>query len=175
MLKRQQVIAILDALAEGLIIVDDQGRIAEINRAACEMLDVTKAAAMRTRCIDLLARSFGPTAAAIDDALREGRRLEPISMRLRAASVGRKIVATTTPFLAGKSPTRAGAIHLRELGEPSLSEQSPDGRPAELERSRQVLQQSDWNVAKAARRLGVSRTTLYRRIERLRMARPEEE
>ncbi len=45
---------------------------------------------------------------------------------------------------------------------------------AEMENTRQVLAAVDWNLAKAARRLGVSRTTLYKRIAQLGLKRPRE-
>jgi len=39
---------------------------------------------------------------------------------------------------------------------------------------RETLAATGWNVSKAARRLRVSRTTLYKRIARLGIRRPEE-
>ena len=38
----------------------------------------------------------------------------------------------------------------------------------------QVLHQTDWNVAKAARRLGIARNTLYQRLKTLNIARPSD-
>jgi transcriptional regulator of acetoin/glycerol metabolism len=48
--------------------------------------------------------------------------------------------------------------------------------PAEDEREmlRRTLQSTGWNVAKAARRLNISRTTLYERIDRYALSRPKE-
>ena len=59
-------------------------------------------------------------------------------------------------------------------GTPKASSDS-DSRPqraAEPETVRQTLSATGWNVAKAARRLGVSRTTLYKRIAELGIQRP---
>jgi len=48
------------------------------------------------------------------------------------------------------------------------------GPPAKLEPDllRETLTATNWNVAQAARRLGVSRTTLYKRLSELRLQRP---
>ena len=52
---------------------------------------------------------------------------------------------------------------------------SPSGEQGRSETSiRQSLAATGWNVAKAARRLGVSRTTLYKRIHQLGITRPAE-
>jgi len=61
----------------------------------------------------------------------------------------------------------------------------PDPSPPERRRGlppstsaeavRAALVGADWNVAKAARRLSISRTTLYKRIAQLKLARPEDE
>ena len=49
-----------------------------------------------------------------------------------------------------------------------------EAQPATPEAVRQMLSATGWNVAKAARRLGGSRTTLYKRIAQLGIRRPAE-
>ncbi|MCC6694148.1 MAG: sigma 54-interacting transcriptional regulator [Candidatus Hydrogenedentes bacterium] len=44
----------------------------------------------------------------------------------------------------------------------------------ERQQIEQVLHQTDWNVAKAARRLGIARNTLYQRLRTLNIARPSD-
>lgn len=48
------------------------------------------------------------------------------------------------------------------------------GTDLEPERIRQALDQTDWNKAKAARRLGISRPTLYRKMKDYQLDRPEQ-
>jgi transcriptional regulator of acetoin/glycerol metabolism len=67
-----------------------------------------------------------------------------------------------------RGPHRVGAP------EASSDREGQQQRAAEPETVRQTLSATGWNVAKAARRLGVSRTTLYKRIAEFGIQRPEQ-
>jgi len=55
------------------------------------------------------------------------------------------------------------------------TDRAEDGAPLdnEFEQLRRTLTETDWNIAKTARQLGVSRTTVYQRIARFALRRPE--
>ncbi|MCG6911094.1 MAG: sigma 54-interacting transcriptional regulator [Deltaproteobacteria bacterium] len=60
-----------------------------------------------------------------------------------------------------------------------MRDHTPRGRPVEMKSQREdrhaverALGNTDWNVAKAARNLGISRRTIYRRIDKYGLARP---
>jgi transcriptional regulator with PAS, ATPase and Fis domain len=88
------------------------------------------------------------------------------------------------------APGEAVGCHIRRLladrldGAPSSAmpgDDSPDGRPDRdpqghltAEAIEESLLIAGWNIAKAARLLGVSRTTLYKRIRSLDLHRPRE-
>lgn len=78
-------------------------------------------------------------------------------------------VCGTAPEVPSIEPSLPGPISA--AGERRATWRIP---AAEMENTRQVLAAVDWNLAKAARRLGVSRTTLYKRIAQLGLKRPRE-
>ena len=69
-------------------------------------------------------------------------------------------------------------IHLRhiptEVRELSTARKGPARKAPEKDRTdiEAILKQTDWNVAKSARLLGIGRRTLYRRIAQYRLVRP---
>lgn len=67
------------------------------------------------------------------------------------------------------SLAEGGAIDVSDLPEPVLAETVPD--PAEDLES--VLDACGWNMARAARRLGVNRSTVMRRVQRLGLTPPQ--
>jgi transcriptional regulator of acetoin/glycerol metabolism len=114
----EDVKALLDHLAEGVVVFDRQGRILSINRAACRLLEDP---------------DQGPGATA--ELIRELSSVASSAMAGDASSHGR-------PDRDAKGHLTADAI------EESLSI-------------------AGWNIAAAARRLGVSRTAFYKRIRAL--------
>jgi len=128
-LTRQDLEAILDTLAEGIVALDTQGRVVGINRAACDTLGVQRQEVLRMDCRGLFGARFCARRAA-----------EP-------AAIG-----------------------------PTVVDSPPHGPPAEDTREvlHKTLHSTGWNVAKAARRLNISRTTLYERMARFGLTRPND-
>jgi transcriptional regulator with PAS, ATPase and Fis domain len=127
-LTRQDLEAVLDTLAEGVVALDTQGRVVGINHTACDILGVQRQEVLRMDCRGLFGAGFCTRAA---------------------------------------EPAAAG---------PAVDDSPAPGPPAEHEREvlRKTLQATGWNVAKAARRLNISRTTLYERIARFGLTRPND-
>lgn len=63
-------------------------------------------------------------------------------------------------------------VNAQQPAQPGLHEAADDG---EAERIERVLDQTDWNVAKSARLLGVARNTLYQKMKVLGIQRPGED
>jgi len=68
-------------------------------------------------------------------------------------------------------------IDLEDLPDPVLPDRTSEAEPAGLPHDdadalEQILKICGWNIARAARRLGVDRTTVHRRMQRLGLRRP---
>ena len=62
---------------------------------------------------------------------------------------------------------------IREFTPPRINKQLlNDRRDDDLEVIRSALEKTDWNISKTARLLGISRWTLYRRVEKYQISRP---
>ena len=115
--------AVLDAIAEAVVVFDREGRLAHANRAARAMLGVAASAEVGPeRLGELLGRG--------------GRR---VSLRAGESVLGE-------------------AVFLAEGATSTLAERE---RRAIIE----TLRLTGWRQVEAARRLGISRTTLWRRLK----------
>jgi len=186
--------AILDSLVEGIVTLDDERRIIGINRAACEILEVEKGQAVETDCCELMGKQLCESAAAVRDSIRDGTPLRDFQVQVQTRSGRKKVIVFQTNTLRGPEDRRRGSVVVlrdvtelvalkedlarrpREIGpvKDSAGEAQPQGRAVDPEAVRDVLEVTGWNVAKAARRLRVSRTTLYKRIAELGIRRPDE-
>jgi transcriptional regulator of acetoin/glycerol metabolism len=62
---------------------------------------------------------------------------------------------------------------IREFKPTRINKQAlEDRRVDDLEAIRNALEKTDWNISKAARLLGISRWTMYRRFEKYKISRP---
>lgn len=68
-------------------------------------------------------------------------------------------------------PEITRAVHMAPMAEANLVE-APSASSAGREVVERVLNETDWNIAKTARRLGISRNTLYQRITHYGIKRP---
>jgi PAS domain S-box-containing protein len=188
----EDLAAIFDSLAEGVVIVDAQGRILSINRAAGRILEMGEAEATGSNCSNLLGQQFGSSAATIGEAIRNGQPVDSIQIEAQTRSGGQKtLVFCTRLFRDPEDRPRGSVLLVRDVTElhtlqAALARDSIEstsgasartGGPPEpevpLEAIRRALDVTDWNVAKAARRLQLSRTRLYARIRQLGLRRPE--
>ncbi len=121
---------VLDHLGEGVIAFDDQRRVVGLNRAAREILGLTKRQAVRSTCDELFDRCPPATIPVV---------VEPAEKQPPPARVA--------PAPAPADPRGVLLADLEATG---------------------------WNVSKTARRLQLSRTSIYQRIARFGLKRPQE-
>ena len=93
------------------------------------------------------------------------RELENLIERLAIRCPGRAVEPSDLAEVLEEDPWHGGRV--TESEESEVREAVPDLRNLSAERIRRALLESQGNVARAARRLGLSRTTLRRRIEGL--------
>jgi len=191
---KEDLEAILDSLIEGIVTLDDDGRIIGINRAACEILEVEKGQAVEANCCELMGKQLCESAATVADSIRDGTPLSDFQVQVQTRSGRKKVLVFQTSTLRGPEDRRRGSVVVlrdvtelvalkedlarrpREI-EPAKDAARPSGpqaRVVEPEAVRDALEATGWNVAKAARRLRVSRTTLYKRIAELDIRRLDE-
>lgn len=191
---------LLDALGEGIVALDTEGRVVGMNRAACRLLesDISVARPKLSRSVfgTALAGRLERLCQALHQALPaeevRGEWISPSGVRrlfrfLGAASfeVPRRgrcalLVCQDETHAAGLVPGRpqapdtpASPAQQPESGFPShlaYPGSIPEDDPREL--LRRTLEATGWNVAKASRRLKISRTTIYERIRRFGLVRP---
>jgi len=191
---KEDIEAILDSLVEGIVTLDDERTIIGINRAACEILEVEKGQAVEANCCELMGKQLCESAAAVRDSIREGKPLSDFQAQVQTRSGRKKVLVFQTNTLRGAEDRRRGSVVvLRDVTElaalkedlarrpreiepakDSAGEARPERRAVAPEAVRDTLETTGWNVANAARRLRVSRTTLYKRIAELGIRRPDE-
>ena len=191
---KEDLEAILDSLVEGIVTLDDDGRILGINRAACEILEVEKGQAVEANCCELIGKQLCESAAAMRDCIRDGKPLSDFQVQVKTRSGRKKVLVFQTNTLRGPEDRRrgsvvvlrdvtelaalkedlAGRLHEIEPAKDAARPSGPQARAVGPEAVREVLDATGWNVAKAARRLRVSRTTLYKRMAELGIRRPDE-
>ncbi len=191
---KEDLEAILDSLVDGIVLLDAGGGILGINRAACEILEVQKHETVGVSCCEVIGEQLGESAAAIGESIRSRRPVRDVQVRVQTRSGQNKILVFRMDLLHGSETNRRSSVLVfRDLTEPAAflpqsvgssaggrsmsrlaSGAAAHRRVVEVEDVRRMLAATDWNVAKAARRLKISRTTLYKRIAELGIRRPQE-
>jgi PAS domain S-box-containing protein len=202
---KEDLEAILDSLVDGVVMLDDEGKIMGINRAACEILEVEKDEAVEADCCELMEKQLCESAAAVRNSIRNRRPVSGVQVAVQTRSGRKRVLVFQTNLLrSAKDRHRGSVLVLRDVTELAAikealaqrywlhnDERHPGGphtvastkdstsrpqqqrRAVEAEVVREMLEAAGWNVAKAARRLQVSRTTLYKRIAELGIRRPD--
>ncbi len=131
---------------DGLVGVDADGRITAANRAAMEMLTLIPGAPW-PHCDDV----FAVPTDVLFDAARAGRGATEVPLWC-----GLRLQVLALQGNGQEHPTRANAKHA--MGVPL--------REVESALIRRAVEEAGGNVAVAARALGISRATVYRKLER---------
>lgn len=193
---------IFDALTEGVLILAPQGRIGLINSTACRMLGIDRREATQLDWEQLARKQLALDISVLPARLEELCQIENLELQSRG-DIGSKVLCRATPicrrdqrqplvvlvFAQGEQERepRAEDQHKAGTGRSEAAgpvAQEPAGadrlalRAAATQEQRELLcrtlEATGWNVAKAARRLKLSRTTLYARIARYGLVRPKE-
>ncbi len=110
------------------------------------------------------------------DALSCGSRVEPPTGGILCpVLVERQLKALIYLECMGDCPDQELAVVVQLIGnrlQPST--QYTPIEPDEREHLLLLLERNEWNIARVARVLGVSRLTVYRRLARLQLSRPDE-
>lgn len=150
----------LGTMREAMVALSPDGKILGANRSALELLGLS-AAALRMQGLEAV---FGITLAGIVDHCRHGTdeplklasvlRHEPAAMLYARALFN---WPTLWPVLAPQAPTEV-ADHARSPAPATTLEAQ------EVEAVRQAVEAAGGNISLAARRLGVARNTVYRKL-----------
>lgn len=110
--------AILDSLAEGIVTVTDQGQVMEINRAACEILDVDRQEAVGTSCQALFGAQFCHQAGAVRESLQRGEPVDNVHARLQTRDGREKVLNLRTNLLKhGRQRPHGSVVVFRDVTE----------------------------------------------------------
>jgi PAS domain S-box-containing protein len=175
--------AFLDALHDAVVSIGGNKRVEFINHAAERLLGYTREEAIGQPCDRVV-----QCAACHQDCLLERRR--PINdfntVLTNRAGQRISIQTNTLLFLDPRGKLGGGVEIIRERRESSgpngrdrlFSDLVRKDRPLEVMERRlldELMEEVHWNCKEAARRLGISRTTLWRRLKEHDLQRPAKE
>ncbi|HID78475.1 MAG TPA: hypothetical protein EYP56_21105 [Planctomycetaceae bacterium] len=187
---RSQLEGILDRLDEALLLVDAMDRVWLINRRACGLLEVSRQRVTGAEWPEFLqgtlqvepalCRPLGMPGSTLEGTIRTQRSGERKRLLFSVHAVpgsGAKLVVLRpvgepgrqVPGWAGEDGQAQGNVGRDPAAKPVSGAGTAKTSP---EAVREALEASGWNVARASRRLGVSRVTVYKWIHRLGLQRP---
>ena len=110
--------AILDSVAEGIVTLDQDGRVMEINQAACEILEVRRPEVTQTKCCALFGEQFCNAAAEIRESVSRGKPVDNVQARLRTTSGVNKMLSFRSKVLpGGRDSRRSSVLAFRDVTE----------------------------------------------------------
>jgi len=110
--------AVLDSLAEGIVILDPRRHVTGMNRAACEILGVSRESVLGGDCHGLFGEQFCAAAAAIRDAVRDGRPVENVQAQLQKPGGPARVLNFRTNVLRdGHGRIRGSVVVFRDVTE----------------------------------------------------------
>ncbi|MBN1343060.1 MAG: sigma 54-interacting transcriptional regulator [Phycisphaerae bacterium] len=115
---REGLQAILDSLTEGLVTIDDTGRVVGINRAACEILEVEPDQAIQAGCPCILGKETCASGSVLRTSIRERRPVKEFEVEIEMPSGRRKVLSMDTAVLrdAGNE-AHGGVVLVRDVTE----------------------------------------------------------
>ena len=191
--------AALDRLDEGVIILDGRGLIIGINRVARAVLEVSDHDALGADFRQLWNGRLDDPASTVQQSITQRRPVRNVDVQATSRLGLERLLSVRTDFpnddeapgnrclIVFRDVTESAAMK-RKLARRKQSEEAAASEDKQAQASsapaqdaqggaavvRQALAATDWNVSKAARRLDISRTTLYKRMSKLGLTRPDE-
>lgn len=164
---------ILDNVSDGILTVDHEGRIAWFNRAAERITGFQKEEVLGKPCRGVFQTDLcGTDACPLERALRRGQTISNLEVLIRN-KWGRQVpVSVSMATIRDKTGQVLGSVEtFRDL---SLIPAENRSEPASIDLKQimrddilRALKENRWNRQAAAQALGMSRTTLWRKIQRL--------
>ncbi len=189
-LTTQQYDSILDAVSDAVLITDAERHITALNRQAQVLGGLRREEALGRQCSDVRPRVDGDRDCPLTTALREER---SITQQLEIITPHRGLVrldVTALPLRNEAGVIVGGAVICR-LAPTKLAATSPDQATPEASAAdasdtedlsildaterqaiERVLRENGWNQGLACRTLGISRTTLWRKMKKLNISVP---
>jgi PAS domain S-box-containing protein len=110
------IAAILDSLDEGVLTLADDGTILDINRAACEMLEVEPAAVLDHTCMAVLGEQVCSQASRVRQSIADRCPIDGLEAEITTARGNHKVVQVRTRVLRERDGSaRGGLILFRDL------------------------------------------------------------
>jgi len=177
---RHEFETVLDAVSEGLFTVDCDFTITAFNRAAEHVTGFDRASVIGRRCYDVFRTPSCGQACPMAQALRHGdsARLGPLMIHDQGGNLcpvhvrarplrdhAGNIVGGVQVIVRSPSITDAKEREVDVTLEPSP--QLPLLHAIERRTIEEVLKRNGWNRSTASQELGISRTTLWRKMRKL--------
>lgn len=195
--------SLLDVLPEGVVLLAPDGSVLFINAKGCEILGIDRRAAVRLSWEDLRAARLSWDLKALPARAEDLSHIDHLDVAQQGEqSDADRLTCSVKPIRAPNGQVRIIALLLTPMQPVSsggIRQQHPENRsaggsgaeaepscpsaqgisppmspPEQRDLICRTLEATGWNVAKAARRLKLSRTTLYSRIARYGLVRPKE-
>jgi len=115
---RQNLQAVLDSLNEGILTLDDEGNVADINRAACEILEIDRLEALRRNCPCLLGDEACGTGSLLIQSIAQRRPIRDYEVRIATVGGRQKTIRLRTTVLRdGRDRPRGGVVVFQDVTE----------------------------------------------------------
>jgi PAS domain S-box-containing protein len=110
--------AILDSLSEGIVTLDDEGTVIDINRAACEILEIQKEEAVRAGCPCLLGEDLCAPGSELRNSIQQRRPIREYEVAITTPSGKRKTITLRTEVLRNSNGQALGGVTIfRDISE----------------------------------------------------------
>jgi len=114
----QDLEAILDSLVEGIVTLDRDRRVRGINRAACEILGVSRQDALGRGCRSLFGQQFCSQASRVPDALEQGCSADNVLARLEGGNGSLRVLnLSAKPLPPSEAGSRGSLVVFRDVTE----------------------------------------------------------
>jgi len=118
---RERLQAILNSLSEGIVTLDDDGTVMDINRAACEILEIQKEEAIQAGCPCLLGDDLCAPGSKLRNSIRERNPIPEYEVGTTTPSGTYKVIALRTEVFRDKhGRARGGVVIFRDITEETV-------------------------------------------------------
>ncbi len=117
-LNRQDLQSILNSLNEGIITLNDEGTVIDINQPACEILQIDKGKAVQEGCVCLLGNDLCDPGSELRLAIRERRPLHHQEVEITTPNGDRKVITLKAAVLRDQDgQARGGVVVFQDITE----------------------------------------------------------